>query len=109
MLTLHGWDKFSNYSEKSATFPDLLGIGGPLSFTLVVFAEFFCAMGVLVGLLTRLATIPLMVTMAVAAFIAHAGDPWQKKELALIYLTVFAFIAVVGPGKLSVDGMRGKA
>lgn len=38
------------------------------------------------GLATRLATVPMMIIMLVAAFVAHADDPFGKKEPALLYV-----------------------
>ena len=39
-----------------------------------------------IGLGTRLASIPLMITMFVAAYISHVVDPFGRKEMALLYL-----------------------
>jgi len=47
--------------------------------------------------------IPSAITMVVAAFIVHGADPLQKKELALVYLIMFLAIALLGPGKYSID------
>lgn len=108
MLT-HGWGKLSNFSELSEKFPDPLGIGSSLvSLSLAVSAEFFCAILVMAGLATRLATIPLMITMLVAALIVHADDPWQKKEFALLYCVTFATLFATGPGALSIDALVAK-
>lgn len=103
----HGWDKLMNFSVKSAQFPDLLGLGGSVSLALAVFAEFFCALAVIAGLGTRLSALPLMATMFVAAFVAHAADPFQRKELALLYLVGFTAVFLLGAGSFSLDGMLG--
>ena len=103
MMMVHGWAKFSNYSQMSGGFPDPFGMGSQLSLTMAIFAELGCSILILVGLGTRLALIPLMVTMLVAIFIAHGADPWSKKELAATYLSVYAVLMVSGPGRYSVD------
>jgi len=41
--------------------------------------------------------------MAVAAFIAHGADPFAKKEMALLYLVGFLTVALMGPGRYSID------
>lgn len=61
-----------------------------------------------VGLATRLSSASLAITMSVAAFMAHANDPWKTKELAVIYLFSYIFIFISGPGKFSVDSMISK-
>ena len=69
------------FGAKAATFPDPLGVGHRASMRLTVFSEVFCALSLVLGLATRLATIPLLITMGVAAFVINAGAPWDDKEL----------------------------
>ncbi len=101
MLFGHGLGKLMSFQERSADFPDPLGIGSVFSLGLVILAEFFCAGMVTVGFYARWATYPLIVTMSVAAFMIHKNDPFQKKELALMYLMGFIAINLLGSGKYS--------
>ncbi len=103
MLMNHGIDKWANYQELSAVFPDPLGIGSPLSLGLAIFGELACSMAFIIGFLYRLAMIPMIFTMYVAFFIVHADDPFAVKELAFVYLVVFVLMYIVGPGKFAVD------
>jgi hypothetical protein len=52
---------------------------------------------------TRTALVFSAITMAVAAFLAHSGDPFGKKELALIYLVISIALIFTGPGKYALD------
>jgi len=104
----HGWGKLVGFSVISQRFPDPLGLGSTVSLSLAVFAEFFCAIAVMMGLLTRLAVIPLCITMFVAAGIIHGLDPWSKKEMALLYAVPFLVLFFTGPGRFSLDRMLGK-
>jgi len=106
MLT-HGLPKLQMLMAGNAHFADPFGIGEVPSLALTVFAEFACAILLILGLATRLATIPLMITMLVAIFYAHATDPFGKKELAVIYLVIFLGFFILGPGKYSVDTFLG--
>jgi len=105
MLAGHGWGKLTSFSERAGDFPDPLGVGSALSMALAVFAECFCAALVVVGAATRLAALPLVVTMLVAAAVVHADDPWAKKEFALIYLVPFLTLAFTGAGPFSLDAV----
>lgn len=105
MLFAHGLQKLLGYSEMSAKFPDPIGLGSELSLILAIFAEFLCSALVMLGLVTRLAALPVCATMFVAAFLVHADDPFAKKELALLYLVVFVFLALAGGGSFSLDSV----
>ena len=84
-------------------FADPIGLGMETSLTLSVFAEVICAVLIVLGLGSRLAAIPLIINMAVAYLIFHAQDPFQVKELALVYLLIFATIFITGSGKYALD------
>ncbi len=103
MLT-HGVGKLDMLiNEGPASFPDPLGVGNYLSLVLVVIAEFACSILLILGLATRLAAIPLIITMLVAVFIIHANDGFGKQELGLMYLVSYCLILVTGAGKFSLD------
>ena len=102
MLT-HGVPKLMKIINGDFSFGNPIGIGEELSLILTVFAEFVCALLVLIGFKTRWASIPLIITMMVAAFIVHGSDPFGDKEMALIYLIIYVCIYSIGPGKYSVD------
>ncbi len=101
MLT-HGIPKLMNLFQGDMSFGDPLGIGSTLSFILVVFAEAICPILIILGLRTRLAAIPVIITMAVAAFIVHGDDPFSSMEKALMYLVGFTTIALMGGGKYTI-------
>jgi putative oxidoreductase len=103
MLFAHGLGKLTGYQERAQTFADPFGIGSEASLILVIFAEFFCSILIVLGLATRLATIPLIITMLVAVFIQHANDPFARQELGLLYLIIFISVLFLGPGRFSID------
>lgn len=103
MLT-HGTPKLLRlFGSEEIVFADPFGVGMGISLALAVFAEFICSILVIIGLGTRLAVIPLIVTMCTAAFIIHASDPFQRKEMALVYLLIFVVLLITGAGKHSLD------
>ena len=103
MIGLHGWGKFASLPEGATSFPDPLGIGSAATLTLTVFAEFFCSVFVIFGVGTRLAAVPLLITMLVAGFIHHADDPFSTREKALLYGIGFLVLVFTGPGPWSVE------
>ena len=103
MLT-HGIPKMMKlFAGGTIQFPDPLHVGATASLVLTVFAEVICAVLVLVGYKTKWAALPLVITMLVAAFVVHGGDPWGKKEFALLYAIGFTCISMFGAGKYSLD------
>lgn len=103
MLFFHGWKKLAGFAEKAGDFPDPLGIGNSASLGLTVFAEVLCALCIAVGFLSRLTAIPFTITMFVAAFIVHSGDPFADRELALVYMLLGLGVIIAGSGKYSLD------
>lgn len=104
MVYGHGWRKLGRlFGGEEITFADPFGIGPAPSLALVVFAEVVCAVLLAIGLFTRLALIPLIITMLVAAFGAHWADPFSDKEMAILYLTAYTALILTGPGWFSVD------
>ena len=108
MFFSHGLGKLTGFSTMALGFPDPLHVGSHVSLSLTIFAEAICSLLVAFGLFTRLASIPPMMTMLVAALVIHAQDPWGKKEFALLYFIPFLAISLIGPGKYSLDEMRRK-
>ena len=109
MMISIGYDKLQNYASKSAGFKPFFGLSGKTEFTMLVFAEFFCAAFIVLGLFTRLAAIPLVFAMGVALFIAHHGHFYGEGKNAGIYLVCFLTILLAGPGKFSLDRLISKS
>jgi putative oxidoreductase len=122
MLT-HGWGKLQMLlGGRYEQFADPIGLGKGMSLGLMTFAEFFCALAVIFGFATRFAAVPIIIGMAVAAFVVHRTDPWTMgegarlfmsgaskswaaKEAALLFLTSFLTLVFTGGGKFSIDAL----
>lgn len=108
-MASHGWGKLRMLLNNNfEMWRDPIGVGDTASLALAVFGEFVCPLLVMIGLATRLAAVPTAITMAVAAFVVHANDPWTmgggaSKEPALLYLIPFLALIFTGPGRLSID------
>ena len=89
--------------DKPSVFPDPLGIGSIPTLILAIIGEVVTPILILIGLKTRIAAIPTILTMAGAIFVVHATDPLAVKEKAILYIIGFVAIALMGPGKYSFD------
>ncbi|MCB0454952.1 MAG: DoxX family protein [Aequorivita sp.] len=103
MMLTHGIPKLLKMLSGDFSFGDPIGIGEPASLFLAVLSEVLFPLLVIIGFKTRLAAIPVIITMVVAAFVVHAADPLRTKEMAILYLIGFIAIALLGAGKYSVD------
>lgn len=108
LMMMHGYDKLVHFGAKQNTFMNFLGMGSTLTLALVVFAEFFCSLFLILGLFTRLAAIPLIITTCVIIFKVNHGHLILDDENAPLYLTGYLVLLLVGPGKASIDSMTGK-
>lgn len=104
-----GWGKVHHIDKVTAFFTSL-GIPAPhFQAYLVGYSELLCGTALVAGLLTRLATIPLMVSMVVAILTAKRPDLHDIFDLVgfdeFTYLVVLVMIAILGPGSVSLDAI----
>ncbi|WP_157206418.1 DoxX family protein [Mariniflexile maritimum] len=106
MMLTHGIPKINMLFESPIKFADPLGLGETTTLVLTIIGEVIAPVLILIGFKTKLASIPAIITMVVAAFVVHANDPIDVKEKALLYLIAFIAIFLQGAGKYSVDGYK---
>lgn len=56
-----------------------------------------------VGLFTRPAALFIILNMSVALIFAHAGDPFARRELPLMFAFTALLFLLAGPGRYSID------
>lgn len=102
----HGFPKLQMLLEGGKIeFFDFIGLGPLVTLVLTVIAEFVCSILLILGLFTRFSLGFLIFTMIIAAFVVHGADPFEKRELSFIYLSVYLLLMAFGAGKISVDHM----
>ncbi len=99
----HGFPKMDRLGMEEVKFLDFMGLGPVISLSLAIFAEVICSGFILFGFGTRLAVIPLIITMLVITLHVHWGDPFAKMELAFHYLTTYIVLFITGSGRYSFD------
>ena len=74
MMLVHGIPKISKLFETPIEFADPIGVGPLVSLLLTIIGEVIAPILIIVGYKTKLASIPALITMLVAAFVVHAKD-----------------------------------
>ncbi|MEM4410004.1 MAG: DoxX family protein [Candidatus Caldarchaeum sp.] len=106
LIVLHGWQKLIDpapfiavLAEKGFFFPKLLGY-------LSIAAETIFPLLVMLGVATRFSAFVVSINMFIAAFVFHMiinSDPVKIWEKAFIYMLVFVFFTITGPGGASLE------
>ncbi|WP_118951335.1 DoxX family protein [Taibaiella helva] len=101
LMITHGWDKLSHFADYKSKFISFMGLSPSVSLGLATFAEFFCSALLILGLFTRLATIPLLVTV----FMILKVNGWDvmKHEVVPAFAAIYLALLLFGPGKYSLD------
>lgn len=103
MMLTHGIGKLQNYNAIVNSFPDPLGIGSAVSFAIITFVEIGCSVLIIMGLFTRLATLPLIFGMFVATFIAFPDKSFATGELSFVYMGIYIMLLISGGGRYAID------
>lgn len=107
MIVNHGWMKIINYETLKTEFMSFLGMGSQMSLILAITAEILCSILLIFGLYTRLALIPLIITMLVAMGV-HGIEIFGEAEMSFLYFIGFVFLLISGPGENSIDARMNK-
>jgi putative oxidoreductase len=107
-----GWGKVHSLDKVTEFFIELHIPAPGFHAVLVGYSELLCGAALVIGLLTRLATIPLIVSMIVAILTAKLKDLHGFFDLIgfeeFTYLIILVMIAILGPGNWAVDRILGK-
>jgi len=99
----HGWMKVSDI-DSTITMFSTMGIGTMLTY-IAAYTEFLGGIAILVGIITRFASIGLSILMIVAISIIHFKNGFnmmnQGYEYQLLILVTTIAIGLMGPGKYS--------
>lgn len=108
LMANHGYTKLENYNGMKVKFMEFMGLSPSITLALLIFAELVCAILIVLGLFTRFACIPLIISCTYAVWKSHNWDVFATGELAALFLVVFTTLLFTGPGKASIDNMISK-
>ncbi len=113
MFFQFGIRQLLEFNVVAPTFPSVLGLGSEASLIVMIVIELLCSLLIMVGFLTRLATIPPIVSMIMAEHyilttLMHDVPPYsiadtQPGYLPLMFIGIYLFLLLAGPGKISLD------
>lgn len=102
-----GWGKVHSIPKVTEYFESLHIPAPAFNAVLVAYSELIGGTLLVIGLLTRLAAVPLIVSMIIAIMTARLGDLHNVFNLVgfdeFTYLVVLVMIALIGPGAASLD------
>jgi putative oxidoreductase len=104
-IAYHGYQKiFGGRMEKFTEGVASMGFPAPAFFAwFAALGEFAGGLLLAAGLATRLSAYWVATVMAVAAFVRHGADPFDRKELALAYLVAALALALAGGGRFALE------
>lgn len=114
LMAFYGYEKLIHFETMAASDfwaknVNFLGFTGKIPLALTIFAEFFCSLLLIIGLLSRLALIPLLICMgfiivAIMQFsVLNSGDNGYEFNTAFVYFIIYLALFFTGPGKYSLD------
>ena len=105
LMMKHGYDKLIDFSNLEPNFMNFMEMGSKRSLELLIFAEFYCSGLIILGLFTRLASMPLIIATCIMIFKAHNGEVFGDGQTAALYLISYLVLLFVGPGSISVSAL----
>ncbi|MCC8174443.1 MAG: DoxX family protein [Odoribacter sp.] len=102
MILKHGAAKISNFDELSSMFADPFGMGSSFSLILSICAEVGCAVLLILGIFTRIVSLPLIINMIVA-IATTVNSPNGVSESAILFLGLFIVYFFIGGERYSLD------
>lgn len=113
MFMQFGIRHLMHFTELQADFPTIFGWSSTTCLILMIIVELVCSLFIMVGFLTRISTIPPIISMIAAEYyilhdlLPHTSvygiDCTQPGYLPVMFIGIYLFILLAGPGKISLD------
>lgn len=111
MLMQFGLRQLFNFNTALLTFPPTLGMTAEASLIVMIIIEIVCSLFIMLGFCTRMMSLPPFLAMMFAEYhlLVTANQAsymitWvQPGYLPVMFMGIYFFIMLVGPGKISID------
>lgn len=112
MFMQFGIRQISYFSELAPSFHSVMELGGETTLLLMILIEIICSTLIILGLFTRFALILPIISMVIAEYVLISDlmlqqsvtfNEWQVIFLPIMFLGIFLFMMLAGPGKISLD------
>ena len=112
MLMQFGVRQIDNFDLLKEVFPGVIGMTSHASLIVMICIEIVCSTFIMFGFLTRVMIIPPFVSMILAEYYLlhdYVAEPsylldWQQLGyVPILFMGIYFFLLLVGPGKISVD------
>ena len=112
MFMQFGIKQMTHFNELVNGFPVILGLSPTVCLTSMIIIEILCSFLIMIGLVTRLATIPPLVSMFLAEYyivtevvpsLDFSATGLAPGYVPVLFMGIYIYILLAGPGKISLD------
>jgi len=103
LLWVHGLPKLLDFTAQLQLIEDPFHLGSHLTLILAIFAEVLCPLLIVVGLLARLACVPILFVLLVALLVVHPQWSVAEGQIGWLLLILFSTVLIAGPGRLAIS------
>lgn len=102
LIAVHGLPKVLHYSQELPRIEDPFHMGAAPTLLLAILSETLCPLLVALGVLTRLACLPIVATLLVAMLVVHPDWSLADGQFGWMLLIIFTTVLIAGPGRFSI-------
>jgi len=103
LIFAHGLKKIGVGTELAEVVPNPLGLPEALNQSFATAANLAMPIFIILGLVTRIATLPILAVTLTGYFVLHLNDPILVRDVPLVYSLCFLLICFTGAGRFSLD------
>jgi putative oxidoreductase len=103
LFFVHGLPKLLDFNAQLLVIEDPFHMGVMLTLCMAIFAEVLCPLLILVGVLARLACLPILFLLLVALVLVHPEWSIEQAQFGWLLTIIFSSVLIAGPGSLALN------